>query len=39
MLEQRITVLKQRLPELFRRVDVLEEQIRTASGERVSGPA
>lgn len=31
MLEKRITILKQRLPELFRRVDEIEEQIRGAS--------
>jgi len=34
MLERRIAVLKQRLPELFRRVDALEEQI---NGGRKSG--
>ena len=30
MLERRIAVLKQRLPELFRRVDAIETQIRGA---------
>ena len=38
MLEQRIAVLKQRLPELFRRVDVLEEQIKAAPGGATSAP-
>lgn len=32
MLEKRIAVLRQRLPELFHRVDALEEQIRGMSG-------
>jgi UDP-3-O-[3-hydroxymyristoyl] glucosamine N-acyltransferase len=39
MLEQRILVLKQRLPDLFRRVDALEEQIRGGSAGRITGPA
>jgi UDP-3-O-[3-hydroxymyristoyl] glucosamine N-acyltransferase len=37
MLERRIAVLKQRLPELFRRVDVLEKQIRGISVSPMSG--
>ncbi len=32
MLERRIAVLKQRLPELFHRVDALEEQLRELAG-------
>jgi len=32
LLERRIAVLKQRLPELFHRVDALEEQIKAAPG-------
>jgi UDP-3-O-[3-hydroxymyristoyl] glucosamine N-acyltransferase len=39
MLERRIAVLKQRLPELFRRVDALEEQIRGAPGGGTPAPA
>jgi UDP-3-O-[3-hydroxymyristoyl] glucosamine N-acyltransferase len=31
MLEQRLTVLRQRLPELFRRVDEIEEQLKKTS--------
>lgn len=31
MLEQRLTVLRQRLPELFRRVDAIEEQLKKPS--------
>jgi UDP-3-O-[3-hydroxymyristoyl] glucosamine N-acyltransferase len=38
MLEQRITLLKQRLPELFRRVDVLEQQIKNLSGDGAAPP-
>lgn len=33
MLERRITALKERLPELFHRVDALEEQIKKLTGE------
>ena len=39
MLAQRIAILRQRLPELFRRVDALEEQIRGASGGGTSASA
>jgi hypothetical protein len=36
MLERRIAILRQRLPELFRRVDALEAQVR---GEKSLSPA
>ena len=39
MLEQRIMVLKQRLPDLFRRVEVLEEQIRSGADGTGATPA
>jgi len=38
MLGQRIAILNQRLPELFRRVDALEEQIRRASDDGAVPP-
>jgi UDP-3-O-[3-hydroxymyristoyl] glucosamine N-acyltransferase len=38
MLGQRIAILNQRLPELFRRVDALEEQIRSASDDGAVPP-
>lgn len=39
MLALRISILKQRMPELFRRVDALEEQIRGLSGAGAPPPA